>query len=340
MRLLNTKTLELKEFIEKPLQGYAILSHTWGEDEVVLYEDMKCRNDIKKKRGYRKIVKCCELALAAGYDWVWIDTCCIDKGSSAELSEAINSMFDWYKSSDICYVYLEDVDIVGASDLTYQYFSRCRWVTRGWTLQELIAPEAMVFYSADWQACGTRQYHASTLERVTGVSASLLDGSWQQEKFALVSSPLSKFSIAQRMSWAARRRTTRAEDVAYCLLGIFDVNIPLLYGEGEAKAFWRLQEEIMKKSSDHSLLSWKGEPSEREMSILAPWPSRFLPRIKEELGDFSNVVPCGEHNSPYHMTNGGVQIELMMMELNSLPSTLFSPTKDPDLRGTHLAALD
>ncbi|KAH8776824.1 heterokaryon incompatibility protein-domain-containing protein, partial [Hyaloscypha sp. PMI_1271] len=325
MRLLNTKTLELKEFIEKPLQGYAILSHTWGDDEV-LYEDMKYRNAMKKKhrssmkkkrrnamkkkRGYQKIVKCCELALAAGYDWVWIDTCCIDKGSSAELSEAINSMFDWYKNSDICYVYLEDVDIAGASDLTYQYFSRCRWVTRGWTLQELIAPEAMVFYSANWQACGTRQYHAVTLEKVTGVSASLLDGSWQQEKFSLVSSPLSKFSIAQRMSWAARRRTTRAEDVAYCLLGIFDVNMPLLYGEGEAKAFWRLQEEIMKKSTDHSLLSWQGEPSEREMSILAPSPSRFLPRIEEQFGDFSNVVPCGGHNSPYHMTNAGVQIEL------------------------------
>ena len=264
----------MKEFIEKPLQGYAILSHTWGEDEV-LYEDVKCRNAMKKKRGYQKIVKCCKLALAAGYDWVWIDTCCIDKSSSAELSEAINSMFDWYKSSDICYLYLEDVDIAGAGDLTYQYFSRCRWVTRGWTLQDLIAPDAMVFYSANWKACGTRQYHAVTLEKVSEVSTSLLDGSWQQEKFALVSSPLSKFSIAQRMSWAARRRTTRAEDVAYCLLGIFDVNIPLLYGEGEAKAFWRLQEEIMKKSTDHSLFHDKESQANAKCQYLRHHPLGF-----------------------------------------------------------------
>ncbi|KAI1162979.1 heterokaryon incompatibility protein-domain-containing protein [Nemania serpens] len=260
MWLLNACTWELKEFItDKQAPPYAILSHTWRDGEVMFREWQKEPWEIvERKEGFAKINSCCQQAVADGLEWVWVDTCCIDKRSSAELSEAINSMYQWYKSAEVCYAYIDDV-----SDHIESNLANCRWVTRGWTLQELIAPREVVFYSKDWRFLSTRSELSANLAAVTGV----------QKRF-LVGRSLSSASIAQRMSWAAKRTATREEDSAYCLLGIFDVNMPLLYGEG-SKAFGRLQEILVREYPyDHSLFAWGkivGQPS--NLVDREPWPT-------------------------------------------------------------------
>ncbi|KAF2201152.1 hypothetical protein GQ43DRAFT_448996 [Delitschia confertaspora ATCC 74209] len=210
------------------------------------------------------IISACQQARQDNLAYVWIDTCCIDKSSSAELSEAINSMWRYYERSAMCYAYLDDVDVFdplrgghgvsNASDgsseeltskqvdlIDEKDLARSRWFTRGWTLQELIAPARVAFYIKGWNFVGYKATMGRKLERITGIGTEILMEHWPK---------LDTVSVARRMSWAAKRETTRVEDMAYCLLGIFDVNMPLLYGEGE-KAFVRLQEEIMKDSDDH-----------------------------------------------------------------------------------------
>ncbi|OAG03259.1 HET-domain-containing protein [Paraphaeosphaeria sporulosa] len=263
MRLLRASTIRLESFFdEAKTPPYAILSHTWGDEEVS-FQDLEHVNKhpdyprarkILSSQGYYKIRKCCESALADGWEYVWVDTCCIDKTSSAELSESINSMFKWYKNAAICYAHLDDIDssivFPNESDspreenLNKFYFAMARWFTRGWTLQELIAPRDIVFFSHDWKDLGWKSGMLNLLEEITGI-----------DSFSLSGESLEAVSIAQRMSWAKNRHTTRTEDIAYCLLGIFDVNMPLVYGEGE-KAFVRLQEEIMKDSDDQTLFAW------------------------------------------------------------------------------------
>ncbi|KAK0631454.1 heterokaryon incompatibility protein-domain-containing protein [Immersiella caudata] len=234
MRLLNTRTLELEYFPAEEKPPYAILSHTWGTEEV-LFEDArdgaaKLRACLKK--GLAKVLKTAELALAGGYHYAWIDTCCIDKSSSAELSEAINSMFSWYRQSSVCYAFLEDY-VHGKSNL-----GNSRWFTRGWTLQELIAPFDVRFYDSSWFMFGDRLRLSSRISKITSIDLLIL--------------------VSNKMSWAAHRETTRVEDIAYCLMGIFDVNMPLLYGEG-IKAFRRLQEEIVRRCNDQTILAWRRE---------------------------------------------------------------------------------
>ena len=194
-----------------------------------------------------KIQQLCLLAEKQGYRWAWADTCCIDKTSSAELSEAINSMFRYYSLAGVCYAYLTDVPRssgIGADSK----FRRSLWHKRGWTLQELVASKSLVFLSCEWAVLGTKMELAETLESITKVPASVL-------RFE---TDVADISVARRMSWAAWRETTRPEDEAYCLMGIFGINMPTLYGEGK-KAFYRLQEEIMKTSIDTSLFAW-GDP--------------------------------------------------------------------------------
>jgi hypothetical protein len=177
-----------------------------------------------------------------------ITSCCIDQRSSAELSEAINAMFRWYKNADVCYVYLSDAEWCIDKEIMNETLGKCRWFTRGWTLQELIAPRNIEFYSRDWQKIATKDECCKQLSLITGIDKNILRGS-----------NLANVSIARRMSWASRRETTRQEDIAYCLLGIFDVNIPLIYGEG-LKAFQRLQETIMNTTYDQSLFAWGSLP--------------------------------------------------------------------------------
>jgi hypothetical protein len=220
---------------------YAILSHTWGEDgDEVTFEDLMDHTG-KNKAGYAKIQFCGEQAAKDGLQHFWVDTCCINKSSSAELTEAINSMFRWYLGAAKCYVYLSDVSIRGYDGTDHrspwqQAFLMSRWFTRGWTLQELIAPESVEFFSSEGQRLGDKRSMEQQVHEITGIDVQALRGSL-----------LSDFSVAKRMSWAAKRKTTRKEDGAYCLLGIFDIHMPLIYGEGD-NAFIRLKEEINKYS--------------------------------------------------------------------------------------------
>ncbi|KAK3681134.1 HET-domain-containing protein [Podospora appendiculata] len=256
MRLINTKTYELKEFMGSDIPRYAVLSHIWEEEEVTFQQFTQLpRNKVAKMKGYSKIQHTCRLARKSGIDWAWVDTCCIDKTSSAELSEAINSMFMWYAGSAVCYAYLESRNT-----------RICRWFTRGWTLQELIAPQRMGFYNKNWVFQGEKATLSEELAEITKINRRVLgDGGL-----------LPTISVAQRMSWAASRQTTRVEDLAYCLLGIFGVQIPLLYGEG-SRAFIRLQEEIVKESNDLSLFAWRAPSptSQKYCGILAESPRNF-----------------------------------------------------------------
>ncbi|KAI0692861.1 hypothetical protein C8T65DRAFT_744963 [Cerioporus squamosus] len=232
MWLLSTSCAELKDFVSsESVGGYAILSHVWNTDEQS-YQDIQalralCAQTEQNPRNLAsdKIRRCCELAERHGYLWLWIDTCCIDKTSSAELSEAINSRYRYYSLADVCYA--------------------SRWHLRGWTLQELVAPKQLLFISQSWDVLGSKAELATVLETTTGVPATVLR--FQQRVVDI--------SIAQRMSWAAFRTTTRVEDEAYCLMGIFGVNMPTLYGEGRA-AFQRLQEEILRRHADTTLFAW------------------------------------------------------------------------------------
>ena len=210
MRLLSVETLDFEEFMGEVGNGipsYAILSHTWDAEEVS-YKDYIEQKNLSKK-GYSKIRRFSELVKSEGFQYFWIDTCCIDKSSSAELSEAINSMFQWYRDADICYAYLSDVESSGDPTAEESSFVRSRWFTRGWTLQELLAPVEVVFLSSDWEEIGTKKSLGATVSAITGVSEIALDERcWP------------KYSVAQKMSWAAARCTTRPEDGAYCLMEI------------------------------------------------------------------------------------------------------------------------
>ena len=209
------------------------------------------------------------LAESHGYKWVWIDTCCIDKTSSAELWEANNSMFRYYSLARVCYGYLRDVGHRPLDAHSPLIDTRSVWFTRGWTLQELIAPRFFLFVSRTWTVLGSKTDFARHIEFCLFIPAALL---------RLVTSHTG-YSIAQRMSWFQSRRTTRVEDEAYCLLGLFDIHMPPLYGEGR-NAFRRLQEEIMKQSQDTTLFAWTApqytiEGRDTNRWLLAPSPSVF-----------------------------------------------------------------
>jgi len=251
MRLLNVHTKKLEEFFDSAIPKYAILSHRWGSNEVTFQDlnafdsqDWEAAAVDSRGPGLLKIVYTCLQAEKNYLEYVWVDTCCIDKTSSAELSEAINSMFAWYQNSEVCYAYLDDVHTL--SDGNQDEFIASKWFTRGWTLQELLAPPKLMFFGIDWKCLGKRNLLSTLLSRITNIP----------ESFVMGLSDLRNASIASRMSWAADRETTRVEDMAYSLLGIFNVNMPLLYGESN-KAFTRLQEEIIRGSDDQSIFAWQ-----------------------------------------------------------------------------------
>ena len=192
-----------------------------------------------------KIREACRVARENGYRYIWIDSCCIDKSSSSELSEAINSMYKWYGLAAVCYAFLADVPPGEDHQAWGSAFRKSRWFGRGWTLQELIAPLSVEFLSADWAPIGSKHALVDVAESITKIDYKAL----------LHMEPLDAFSVAQRLSWAASRETTREEDRAYSLLGILDINMATLYGEGD-RAFRRLQEQIMQRTPDQSLFAW------------------------------------------------------------------------------------
>jgi hypothetical protein len=246
MRLLQCNTdgefSLTKDFVGGEIPKYAILSHTWGAvTEEVTYRDL-IDGTGKNKVGYKKIRFCGEQARDDSLQYFWVDTCCIDKFNIVELQEAINSMFRWYRNATKCYVYLPDVlspgiDIGDKSDqLPWEMtFRTSRWFTRGWTLQELIAPTSVEFFSKNRKLLGDKKSLEQQIHDITGIPLSALRGA-----------PLSHFSVEDRLLWAETRQTTRGEDRAYSMLGICDVCMPLIYGEGGKNAFRRLRKELGK----------------------------------------------------------------------------------------------
>jgi hypothetical protein len=258
----------------------------------VSFQDIQGSHGLVTERaGYKKIEDCCAQALAAGFPYVWIDTCCIDKTNSTELSEAINSMFRWYQEAGTCYTYLADVSSV-------KEFAASRWFKRGWTLQELIAPTHLLFFDSQWTEIGSRASLGEVITKVTGIPFTVL-----------MNSPLEEHCIAEIMSWAAGRQTTRIEDRAYSLLGLFRISMPLIYGEG-GKAFTRLQMEIMKTTTDHSLFAWYG-PGIYDWGALAHSPDNFKNCGRIRSFPIGNV-------SPYEMTNLGLRITIPCQVLDGI----------------------
>lgn len=278
MRLLNVETYELKDIRQNV--KYAILSHRWYEQEIT-FEDLNAAQlkDVREQSPQlEKIRGACSQAKKDKLDWIWIDSCCINKDSSQELTRSINSMFQWYQKATVCYTYLTDVELTPGTHLFEQQDTKGRkyseWFERGWTLQELLAPRHMVFFDKNWELIGTRAELANDVSRITGIDAQYLVGG---ETFR-------NASIATRLSWQAGRRTTEIEDIAYSLVGILGVQLVPTYGEGE-QAFQRLQGEILKTLPDESIFAWTAPagklPSHSrtwasdQWGLLAPSPDCF-----------------------------------------------------------------
>lgn len=263
MRLLRLEAngeFSLTNDIANPTTPYAILSHTWGEDnKEVTFKDLKDSSG-KTKDGYKKLRFCGQQAARDGLQYFWVDTCCIDKSNSNEISEAINSMFRWYRNAAKCYVYLTDVVTNDRIDLLLQpweaAFGNSRWFTRGWTLQELIAPTLVEFFCSNGQRLGDKKSLEQQLHEITGIAVPALQGA-----------ALSDFNVNERMSWARDRETKRPEDRAYSLLGIFGIHMPLIYGEGMIHALSRLQLELDRRANEQL-------PDLSRNPILNPHPVR------------------------------------------------------------------
>ena len=369
MWLIRISDMKLVEFPYDP-PPYAILSHTWGlpQDEVLFDDMVSGLESARVKEAFAKVENTCRLAQEQNLEYCWIDTCCIDKRSSAELQEAINSMFEWYKSSKVCYAYISDVNLSGCpsapadnseaedsdgnwedynsdndhicsrnsrdldsvaySEDSYDsernssnaeaytsdghfldQFRQSRWFTRGWTLQELIAPAKVNFYDRDWELIGPKDKDlAPIIQSITGIPQDFLQGKRKH----------TEASVAQRMYWASSRETSRKEDIAYCLLGLFAINMPMLYGEGD-NAFLRLQQEILNKIDDESIFAWLDvERNNDEAGLLAEHPRYFA-----NSGDIvtDGILPSAlqpiirSDANPPAMTSHGLRLQKSVINL-------------------------
>lgn len=329
MWLLHSRELRLEAFYGSQVPRYVILSHRWENQEVSFQElqttiaALRPAGSIKLTGSkFSKIEKTRELATSRdNVDWVWIDTCCINKESSAELSEAINSMYRWYENADVCYVYLSDVRWVGKTNLDARLgiethkislasFMESAWFSRGWTLQELLAPHQLFFFDRMWECIGERNELAQHVSSVTGIDEIILTGGTLAGGMSGYRAQLiNNANVAEKMSWAAKRRTTREEDMAYCLLGLFDVNMPLLYGEG-GKAFMRLQLEIIRKSADESIFAWRREAVELlfkgtlKASHLKNWEREQLREFIEQNKYSKTMIKPNHEPKTFHLHSG------------------------------------
>ncbi|KAI0378113.1 HET-domain-containing protein [Hypomontagnella monticulosa] len=305
MWLLNTETHVLEEFSEAQVssRSYAILSHVWGSEEISFKDFEGNQAGLRSRRGWGKIVRFCDTARKHGLSHAWIDTCCIDKRNSADLTEAINSMYRYYYSAAACFIYLEDVhpsvkqeadslsSLAAARAQLLEAVRATRWISRGWTLQELLAPKRRCFLAADWSEIEDGDDLLGAIEESTGIDMAVLKDR----------DLISNLCVGERMKWASKRQTTREEDMAYSLMGLFNVNMPVMYGEGPTSAFKRLQREIMQSSFDMTIFAWRGDYSSSGMLAKSP-------------ADFADIPPLGlwapVSVSPYLMTNVGLSIRL------------------------------
>ena len=387
MRLIDTNTYQLREF-QDDVPPYAILSHTWTDHEEVSFKEWSAlfgldkrwrsavdslQQELEGRSGYQKIINCCRQAKSDKLAWAWIDTCCIDKASSAELSEVINSMYNYYGASRIRYAYLADVS--GRSDAeeppayteldSSNQFADSRWFKRSFTLQEMLAPSQLVFFTSIWKPLGQLQHYphfclkdplpayltvpslASEVSMATRIPENVLQGDWSGEPPC----------VAQIMSWASSRDASRTEDMAYSLLGIFNINMPVLYGEGH-RAFIRLQIEIMKSTDDQSIFAWDASHLKRfthEAGFLAHSPALFanaasmiqitgLHSARHQAALFANAASIiqitGQHSARHQaaMTNRGLEVKLPVAYLQdsagrSNPVAILSCRREHDYRG-------
>lgn len=291
--------LDSQEFFQA--EGYAILSHRWVGQEIIFDDIAQYAPSLRDAGEQRmkspqldKIRGACAIARKQGLRWMWIDNCCINKSSATEEAESINSMFKWYRDARVCITYLSDVrsgvspnppayhqtvaepgikkDPPSLSDRVFQRFNRddepSEWFSRGWTLQELLAPRDMDFYDADWRFIGTKASLAAQISHISGIDAAYLTGARHFRKAC----------IATKMSWAAGRTTTRVEDMAYSLFGLFGITMTPQYGEGP-RAFMRLQQELLATTEDESLFAWRmpnpaaGDRYDLERSPDTAWTS-------------------------------------------------------------------
>lgn len=327
MRLINTSTLDLEQFHEK-IPEYAILSHTWGPQETSYQEFSVPHTERSETPAYSKIKSFCHFAAKDGFEYVWVDTCSIDKSSSAEFQEAINSMYKWYGGAAKCYTYLFDLDVSDcfATSTSFEAsiaelenkLRQCRWFSRGWTLQELIAPSEVEFRDKNWRMVGTKWYLKDHISKITGIPIGIIIGDDQ----------LSKYNVAEKMSWASQRETTRIEDEAYSLMGIFNIHMPMLYGEGR-RAFLRLQEEILRTTEDYSMFAWLARPSLKSYGLFAGSPADFTRKelqrdlimkgkgfdtefFSELKSQGVDVLGDEPHGLPPILTSRGIQIDLLL----------------------------
>ncbi|KAI1406034.1 heterokaryon incompatibility protein-domain-containing protein [Hypoxylon fuscum] len=325
MRLLDTETFELRSGDQSVFkdEGYAILSHRWVGQEITF--DQLANHAAELRAGQppmtpqlAKIRGACETARRQGLKWMWIDTCCINKTSAVEETESINSMFKWYRDAKICITYLCDVRR-STNDLSVSRIFESIdsggysiWFTRGWTLQEMLAPPEMQFYDMNWKCIGTKAELAEVLQRVTGIDAAYLTG----EKY------FGSACIATKMSWMAARRTEREEDITYSMLGIFNIILTPRYGEGGMRAFMRLQQALLSTSTDESLFAWR-MPEAGAGDTIAGWAAdewglmaaspKWFEGSRRLTTDGKRVT---RHLGGFSMTQQGLQlfIPLIVME--------------------------
>ncbi|KAG8668166.1 hypothetical protein FPOAC1_007541 [Fusarium poae] len=288
MRLINVETVQMRQFSGTRIPPYAILSHRWGDDkEEVSFSDMK--KGSSKKVGMAKVRGCCKQAKKDGIKYIWIDSCCINKDSSKELDEAINSMFQWYQKAKFCYTYMSDVPKDDKFREPGSKFYSSSWFQRGWTLQELLAPAELRFYDQEWNLLDTKAELVTEIENITKIPKVFLLG-WD----------FRRASVAQRMSWAAKRETKREEDMAYCLLGIFNISMPMIYGEGR-KAFERLQLKIIEQTSDDSILAWgicENNVDGRSTKVTKPISAGVFASSPKDFSDCGRIVPHDQNSNP------------------------------------------
>ncbi|KAI9566978.1 hypothetical protein HD554DRAFT_2111690 [Boletus coccyginus] len=285
---------------------YAIFSHRWFSEGEPTYQDMMKGNRLGGA-GYEKLKQFCDTAQSARVTYAWSDTCCINKDSSAELDESIRSMFRWYRNSFICIAYLGNTDCldnVGDDE----------WFRRGWTLQELIAPKCIKFYGRKWNPLTDvvndldHWEILKKIENVTTIRAHFLRG----RQFE----PGPK-DIAERMSWAAGRTTTRGEDRAYSLMGIFGVSMSVAYGEGPDQAFFRLTEAILHVSDSLDILNWTGAPASTSHAtrMLPSSPDCYLMKNRPKFSALQNPQSLT-------LTNRGLQLDLFVIPGTLSPENL------------------
>jgi len=314
MRLLNTSTFKLKTFDDSRTRPrYVILSHVWNEEEVS-FQDIQDQETVTSHRSYPKVNNFCKVAEKLGYHWVWDDTCCIDKSSSADLSETINAMYKFYEGADICVAYLEDVPSAALDNSHLAHFARSRWFNRGWTLQELIAPQKVVFYDKHWSTFGDKHQLVDIISQVTGIPRSVI--SYPPQNRLGLARHLSGLCVAQRYSWVSNRQTTREEDIAYCLMGLLKINMPILYGEGGHNAFLRLQTEFARQNHDQSMFAWSLPRGHHALNELPKFSGLFASSPQGFAGFDSgwDIVRELSYKEPHDHTNLGIRVGLNILK--------------------------